>query len=454
MDGLYSQGIADFLSETEPYIEQLDTLPLDAAVELYDLLDEAAQAATAQIAEVDPELRVTVCDRLDAVLERIVDELPPFEHSGDPVKIFTPAIQFYRRWENVELMKDCGLVGYMLANVINAAPVMLFGTKPDDYPYLSELPNMSMLYDDSESGLPDTYFNHLNESFPEMDILLLYGMYSHSVEYLDSYRKLRPDGKVYCGLDMNSYWMSTTPWQSAEATRFAKQCDITATSCRSMRDALNRNPHVGFSCRWFTNGFYNPTGIPVIADAEKKDNVILTVGRIGTHQKNNEELLTAFAEAADKLDGWSLRCVGPIESDFQSYIDGYFTNHPKLKDRVVFTGSITDKEKLYNEYAGAKVFALSSRLEGFPNVYAEALFHGCMFITSDIDAADDMTNFNTLGLKYPLYDVNALKETLIEVCLKADKKGVQDHIPKALEYADQYFDWGRNAKKLAYMLFK
>ena len=448
-----SKELSDFLKSTDPFMEQIDDLSIETAAELYDLLDDAAKIATGSINDIDTELRVETCNRQDMILERIVDELPPFEHSGDPLKIYSPAIQGYRRWENVELMKDCGLVGYMLAKQIKATPIMLFCTKPGDYPYLSELPQMEMIFDDSEPGSADTYYNHLKTSYSDMDVMLFYGMYSHSVDYLHTYRSFRPDGKVYCGLDMNSYWMDTTPWDSAEARRFADQCDIIATSCRSMRNALNRNPKVHFPCRWFTNGFYKPTGIQVTADPDLKANIILTVGRIGTFQKNNEELLTAFADVSGTLKNWSLRFVGSIEPDFQKYIDDYYLKHPYLKDRVIFTGSITDKAELYSEYSKATVFALSSRLEGFPNVYSEALFHGCMFITSDVDAADDITNYGQLGLTYKIGDVDALKKALIETCAKADRNGIREHIPKALEYARRYYDWNRNAKKLAYMLF-
>ena len=454
MENTCNKEISGFLSETEPYIERIDELSLETAIELYDLVSDAAHVADVHIDSIDPMLRVEACSRLDMLLERIVDDFPTFEHSGDPLQIYAPAVQFYRRWENVELMKDCGLVGYMLAKEIKAVPIMLFGTKPEDYPYLSELPQMKMLYNDSEPGQPDVYYDHLKENFSEMDILLLYGMYSHSVDYLDVYRKQRPDGKVYCGLDMNSYWMDTTPWQSTEARRFARQCDVIATSCRSMRDALNKNPHVGFPCRWFTNGFYNPTGIPVIAEPEKKENIILTVGRIGTYQKNNEELLTAFANVSKSLKDWSLCFVGSIEPGFQEYIDSYYSKYPHLKDRVIFKGPVFDKEALYNEYARAKIFILTSRQEGFPNVYAEALFHGCMFITSDIDAADDMTNFGELGLVYPLHDINALQNALAKLCSKADTNYIKEHIPKALRYARKYYDWERNAKKLTYMLYR
>jgi len=454
MYNAYSQSISEFLSETAPLIEQLNTLPYDTATELYDLLDEASNAATAHISMIDPGLRVELCNRLDLVIERIVDVLPPLKHSSSPVKIFIPAIQFYSKWENVHLMKDCGLIGYMLAKELDAIPVMYFASKPEDYPYLSILPQMEMLYTDSEYCTADTYHEHLKASYADMDVLLIYGLYSHSVGYLDAYRKLRPDGKVYCGLDMNSWWMSTTPWDSLEARKFAEQCDIIATSCRQMRDALNRSPQVHFPCRWLTNGFYNPTEVPVIADPDKKENILLTVGRIGTFQKNNEEMLTAFAKVSSVLEGWSLRLVGSIEPGFQEYIGNYYAKYPHLKNRVIFTGPITDKAELYREYAKAKIFILSSRQEGFPNVYAEALFHGCMFITSEVDAADDITNYDELGAKYPIGDVGALADVLVRTCRKATGTGMHDHVPKALKYAKQYYDWYRNAKKLAYMLFK
>ena len=454
MNNTYSQHIHEFLLETEPYISNVNSLPFETAIELYDLIDEAAKAATLHINEIDPEYRVALCDRQDQILERIVDEMPPFEHTGEQLRVYAPSLIGYRRWNNFELLKDCGLVPYFLAKELNAKPVMYFGTQPSDYPYLNDLPGMEMHYHDREDGLEEAYKNFMVNNFSKMDVLVFYGMYNQSISYLDGYRQVRPDGKVYCGLDMNFWWMDQIVWDSIPGKQFSEQCDIIATSCRMVRDALNRNPTVHFPCRWFTNGFFNPTGSTVVTNAEIKENIILTVGRIGTKQKNNEELLTAFAEVSDSLNGWSLRLVGPIEHEFQSYINNYFLKYPQLKSRVIFTGSIVEKAELYSEYAKAKIFALTSMEEGFPNVYAEALFHGCMFITSEIEAADDMINYGELGYKYPIEDIDALKSTLIDACSKVDIKMMREHIPKALVYANKFYDWNRNAKKLAYMLFK
>jgi glycosyltransferase involved in cell wall biosynthesis len=314
---------------------------------------------------------------------------------------------------------------------------------------------MEILCDDSESGKKEIFYDHLRENYPDMDALMLHGPYEYTMKYLNDYRKLRPDGKVYCGLDMNSHWMRRVDWGHETVTRFAAQCDVIATSGRFIRDELNRNPLVSFPCHWFANGFFNPSGALPEADAKRKENVIITIGRIGTEQKNNEELMTAFARVANWLPGWTVKFIGPVDSRIEPYREYYFKERPDLKDRVIFTGAVNDKGELYDEYAKAKIFALTSIIEGgTPNVYAEALFHGCMFVTSDIDAADDITNYGQLGKKYKLGDVEALADILVEMCNKADKKAFEKHIPKALKYARRCYDWNRNAKKLRYMLYR
>jgi len=451
MEASCSEIISDFLSETEPIMERVDELPKETAMELYTMLGVAATSATLNITQIDPELRVALCDRQDKILERIVDTNPAINMNIRG--IYTPAVQGYRRWGNVELLKDKCLTGYMLAKELNTHSVMMFGTKPADYPYAELLPELEVLYSDAEPGSHNIYFEHLRKEYPQMDMLILHGMYDQTVGYLDAYRQFRPDGKVYCGLDMNSYWMRQIRWDSVAAMIFSKQCDVIATSCRALRDALNRNPKVCFPCRWVPNGFFNPTNLTITADADSKKNIMLTVGRIGTAQKNNEELLIAFARVYKILSGWELRLVGPIEPEFKSFIEQYFETFPHLRDRVTFTGAITDKAKLYREYAQAKLFVLTSQMEGgTPNVYAEALVHGCMFVTSDIDAGDDITNFGELGLKYKCGDVDGLANALAKLTASANKDAFRKHIPKALDYANMNYDWHRNAKKLAYML--
>jgi len=452
MNNSIEQTILNFLSDTESLINRVNELPYSTAVELYDLLDVTAKSATENIKSINTELRAEICARQDMVLERIIDIIPT-EARLKPCGIYTPAVQDYRRWTNAELLKDKCLTGYMLSKFLNAQAVMYFCTNPGEYPYLTSLPDLDILYHNAPSGTPEIYYEHLKKEYQKMDILILHGMYEQTVDFLDAYRTFRPDGKVYCGLDMNSYWMSDINWAHPKAKRFAEQCDIVATSCRALRDSLNKNPNVNFACRWLSNGFYNSENNAIKADANYKENIILSVGRIGTFQKSIDELLIAFAKVSNILQNWTLRLVGSIEKDFQLFINDYFSQRPDLKERVIFTGAIENKTDLYNEYAKAKIFALTSKYEGGPNVYAEALFHGCMFVTSDIDAADDITGDNTLGIKYKRGDIDELSSALIKLSRNSGKNEFKEHIPKALDYAQKYFEWNRNAEKLAFMLY-
>jgi len=69
------------------------------------------------------------------------------------------------------------------------------------------------------------------------------------------------------------------------------------------------------------------------------------------------------------------------------------------------------------EYIKAKGFCLTSRCEGFPNVFGEAANKGCYIISSNIDPAGDITDDQKYGSIFPLNDYETLASELITVCL-------------------------------------
>lgn len=315
------------------------------------------------------------------------------------------------------------------------------------------MPGLSLIYEDDISK--EKYYEYLQNHYLEMDILILHGMYDETIPFLERYRALRPDGKVYCGLDMNSGWMQNIQWDSDQVQKFANQCDLIATASSALRDALNANPRVNFPCRFIPYGFFDPNHRQIKVDIQKKTNTIITVGRIGSRQKNNQELMVAFSQIAHYIPEWNLKIIGTIEPSFQSFIDEYYTIFPQLRERVIFTGPIYDKEKLYDEYAKAKIFALTSMFEGgTPNVYAEALFHGCWFLTSEIDAANDITKHGELGETYKVGETLDLSIKLMQACMKLQVSKDNTHIQKCVAYADKEFSWERNGKKLTYALLR
>lgn len=161
--------------------------------------------------------------------------------------------------------------------------------------------------------------------------------------------------------------------------------------------------------------------------------------------------MLAFAQIAARFPDWQLRLVGGLDERFLPFKESFERQHPELCDRVVFTGAIYDKAKLFEEYRRAKIFALMSSSEGGPNVISEALWGGCYIITSDVDGAMDFINGGVCGMHYPIGDVRALADCLAKAC--ADPALVLRGGQAALSYGREVFDFVKIVRRLRYLLF-
>ena len=180
-------------------------------------------------------------------------------------------------------------------------------------------------------------------------------------------------------------------------------------------------------------------------DTIERKNVFLTVGRLGTKQKATENLLQAFALCADKID-WNLRLVGNIEESFKSYIEDFFYQNPKLRKRIKFIGTLSDRVAIDAEYRQAKVFVLPSRWESFGLVLTEAMANGCRLLATDVvPPILELTDKEQFGTIVPPDDVRALADAMVE-STKADysKKEIQ----KIMDYAKENFSWDAICEKL------
>lgn len=447
----FDKAVSNFLIKTKDIYKNIEELPIEEVVAHYSKLNENIKFINSNLSKFNLDYKVELCHYLDLFLDFIIDN-KEIEYSQGIKNVYTPQ-HTGDTWINTHLLKDKGILGYLLSKQLKANSIVIFGTPEKEYPYLSYLDKVELIRSNKDTNIEEEYFTYLKENYKKMDVIIIHGLYPFSINFLKEYRNYRPDGKVYCGLDMNKEWMDTIVWPNVTIKEFAQHCDTITTSSRAIMDSLNRNPDVSFACRYIPNSFFNILNTEIKKNIYTKENIFLTVSRIGSPQKNNQDLLMAFAKVHHILKDWSIRLVGPIEEKFQSYIQEYFEEYPELKERVVFTGPITEKKELYQEYAKAKCFVLTSVFEGgTPNVYAEALFHGCMFITSDIDAANEIVNDNELGEIYPCKDVDKLAECMIQIASKSNKEELDIHIQKATTYANKYFDWNRNAKKIAYML--
>src|SRR5690606_20600222 len=108
-------------------------------------------------------------------------------------------------------------------------------------------------------------------------------------------------------LDANLSWMDRIPFKDASYKTLLDQCNIITVESKKLKQYLSQ--------RWPYKIDYVPNGTDDSSSRKRteyheKENVILTIGRIGTQQKANEVLLEAFKAVADAIPSWTVKLVG------------------------------------------------------------------------------------------------------------------------------------------------
>lgn len=120
----------------------------------------------------------------------------------------------------------------------------------------------------------------------------------------------------------------------------------------------------------------------------QKENLMITVSRLGAHQKNTEMLLDALALV--DLKGWKFCFIGPVEESFQRIINEFFGRYPEKRKCVEFVGSQYDKRGLWEYYNRAKVFVCTSRWESSGIVLNEAKRFRNYIVSTRVGEAEDL----------------------------------------------------------------
>lgn len=353
--------------------------------------------------------------------------------------------------ENVQLLKDRVIFPYVCYRTFGES-LRLVTQSTGDYPYLSYLEGAQlMILPDTLSHI-DAAIHYLSEHSGEIDLLFLFGARGEYMELARTYKSLRPDGSIYLKLDANIDWANALPLFYEPFAIFLQDCDIISCESRRLQAFLYKKWQR--PVEYIPNGIYYPL-YPEAADVryEDKENIILTAGRLGTRQKNTFLLLYAYALAFIELDEiWELVLVGSVTPEFQTAYEDFCEQFPPLAQHIHLTGNITDKQDFHQYYKRAKIFALPSRLEGgSPNVFSEAAIFGCTVITTDVDAADDMTDHGRVGRICPdSEDCVAFSRELISLCQDSDylARNFQD----MRTYMREFFDYERLAHRLQILI--
>ncbi len=144
--------------------------------------------------------------------------------------------------------------------------------------------------------------------------------------------------------------------------------------------------------------------------------VILTAGRLSP-QKDQAQLIRAFAPVAARHPEWTLRICGrgPRRRELETLVSDM-----GLEGRVILLGAVEDMGR---ELAGASVFALSSRFEGFPMVLLEAMGKGLPIVSTDCPTGPrELIDDGRDGILVPPDDVPAFTAALLGLVEDADKR--------------------------------
>ena len=350
--------------------------------------------------------------------------------------------------ENVHLIKDVGMVPFILHKNFGYESTIA-SYKNGDYEYLeTEVKGLKQVFISKKFKNPIfdiLWFLLLN--FRKYDVLQCYHFERPSLWYLSFFKFLKKltFSKSFTYLKLDAVDKIKDLKLNNENKFLIKRIDLVSVETLGIYNSLNKNKTLYKQVEYIPNGFYDKDDQDMI-DFESKSNTIMTVGRIGDSNKNNETLLEAFQKFSLVNDDWKLELIGPIEKAFQNYINEYFETYPNLLNKVLFTGSITDRSVLNSKYNTAKIFVLTSRSEGFPLVFLEAIKAGCTIISSSLASAYDITDNEKYGALFPVGDSDALARELEKVTSNVEK--LKEDCEQIQKFAHENFSWEKISIKI------
>lgn len=357
----------------------------------------------------------------------------------------------YPKTENVHLIKDVGMIAYKL-NKLYGYDAFVATYENGEYPYLqNEVKGLKIDFIEKKKNHFKDVYSYLKKSAYKIDVLQIFHMTLNSVVYAYIYKMFNKNGIVFLKLDCTKVLVDKIRQmnviQRQLLNAFLKRVDIIGVEKKEIFEAL-KNELREHSSKLLNvpNGLdFEKEEIKARTEFRNKENVILSVGRIGSPEKDSKILMEAFANIdKSKLGNFKLVFVGPIEDEFKNEIEDYFKQHEDLRERVIFKGPIYDRKELYNEYRKAKIFCLTSKFESVGIVLIEAGAMGDVIISTNVGIADEIVNGDN-GALIEVGDVSALTDGISNLITSKNLAKASSATEK---FCRENYDWDAIVKKL------
>ncbi len=165
---------------------------------------------------------------------------------------------------------------------------------------------------------------------------------------------------------------------------------------------------------------------------------------LGTMQprKNIPFLIKAFAGIADKLPDINLVLVGKQAHNFDNNISNVIEQYQHIKDKIIFTGYVDEKDKLA-VFEGAELFVFPSLYEGFGVPILEAFEANVPVVASNIAPHREVGGDAVLYCDVD--NIDQCKKVLYDVLVNAK---IREYILLKSKKQKVIFSWFNSAKKL------
>jgi glycosyltransferase involved in cell wall biosynthesis len=339
------------------------------------------------------------------------------------------ATLFYRAL-NVHLVKDVGMIPYYMGKLFDVQARLVTYRNERSYSHPLDQLNGFRLEFIERIGRVDflerAVLRYLWQRSANFDVLHLFHLRQETIVFGLLYKWLNPNGFLYVKLDLDVHQFqreggarySENPAKHVLFTLlervFLPRVDLFSVETKEGLDLfVRRYPTAANKTVYLPNGIDDlgtRRRFPHLTDPKIKEDVILSVGRVGTEQKNTEMLLSALSRI--DLKGWRVRIIGPLEPLFNERIEEFFSRFPHLRDSIQFTGEISDRQTLLEWYDRARVFAVSSRWEGFSIAMVEASYSADYLVSTDVSAVRDITAHGQWGRIVKIEDTEEMASAL------------------------------------------
>ncbi len=375
-----------------------------------------------------------------------------------------------RGFKNIELYKDVGLVPYYLSDryMIKSDIIYSNEKKIEIVEKFRNIKLKELKYYNFGKVIKKidkfkifeniSFYRYLLKEAKRINYLMLFHLTLDKFFLILFYKFINKKGKVYLKLDIRSdsikfynqnFKNIFRKIQKKILQNILKKVNLISCETKECFDEIRQkglcNLDIFDKLAYIPNGFdeeYLIENNIKVKKFEEKENIMITVGRIGTEPKNNEMLLKVIDKM--NLKDWKIYIIGPYTEEFKEYYDDFIKNDPDKKSKVILVGNIEDKNLLYDYYNRAKVFLFTSRWESFGIVLVEALRFGNYIITTDVGGAKDITNNGEIGVVTEIENEEQYKKEILKVI--NEEINLKEKYNQSLKWSEEKFLWNNIVK--------